>query len=91
MTCPSGTNAVAFTVQNGPRKGFLSIMVAPADAKFILQPPWADRPSGTVGAVVKAPSGKSVIVVVEPVLGSAAPPLDAGEVRRMAEALAPGF
>ncbi|MFC7618281.1 hypothetical protein ACFQV2_37830 [Actinokineospora soli] len=55
-----------------------------------MQPPWADRP-GAQGAVVTAGSGKLLVVVVEPVAGSAAPPLDAADARDIADGLRSEF
>ncbi|MGW5051110.1 hypothetical protein [Actinokineospora sp. NPDC004072] len=78
-------------VADGPRKGLLSLMVVPADAPFAVQPPWQDRPSGAQGAVVVAASGARLVVVIEPVAGSAAPPLDAADAREIADGLADEF
>ncbi|MFC5285680.1 hypothetical protein ACFPM7_01330 [Actinokineospora guangxiensis] len=90
ITCPSGGRSVAIPVADGPRKGLLSLMVVPAGAEYALQPPWADRP-GAQGAVVVAKSGKQLVVVIEPVAGSAAPPLDAADTRDIADGLKPQF
>lgn len=87
LTCPAGGVSVAVPVADGPRKGLLSVMLVPADATFAVQPPWADRPSGAAGAVVIAKSGKQLVVVIEPVPGSAAPPLDTADARELADGL----
>ncbi|MDQ3402434.1 MAG: hypothetical protein M3548_03445 [Actinomycetota bacterium] len=88
LSCPSGASSAAFAVENGPRKGLLSIMVLPRGADQILMPPWSDRPSGTTGAVVPTTSGKELVLVIEPVFGSAAPPIDEPTLKTMAAAVA---
>ena len=90
LSCPSGGVSVAVPVSDGPRKGLLSLLVVPADARFAVQPPWADRP-GAQGAVVVSDSGRQLVVVIEPVAGSAAPPLDAGDARDIADGLKSEF
>lgn len=91
VACPPGGRGVAIPVSDGPLKGLLSLVVVPADAEFALQPPWADRPSGTAGAVAVAGSGAKLVVVIEPVPGSAAPPIDAAGAREIADGLAAEF
>lgn len=86
LTCPPGARAAAVPVADGPRRGLLSLMVAPKGAALPM-PPWHDRPSGTVGAVAIADSGAHVVVVIEPVAGSAAPPLDVADARGIADRL----
>ncbi|WP_189209150.1 MULTISPECIES: hypothetical protein [Actinokineospora] len=88
LVCPPGAKSVALPVADGPRKGLLSLMVVPEGTPFTLQPPWQDRPSGTAGAVAVAESGGTLVVVIEPVPGSAAPPLDAADARAIADGLA---
>ncbi|WP_436492813.1 hypothetical protein [Actinokineospora sp. HUAS TT18] len=88
LACPTGARSAAFGVQDGPRRGFMSIMIVPQNTAQMLQPPWADRPSGTEGAVVATKSGKSLVVVVEPLATSAAPPVSADQVRGIADKLA---
>jgi hypothetical protein len=89
LACPTGSVSASFGVQDGPRRGVLSIMLVPSGTPQMQQPPWADRVSGTTGIVVKAGSGKELVVVIEPVSGSAAPPLSGEDVSRMAKELAP--
>ncbi|CRK60460.1 hypothetical protein [Alloactinosynnema sp. L-07] len=78
-------------MQNGPRRGFMSIMLVPANTALMQQPPWADRPSGTTGSVVDTKSGQVMIVVIEPLAGSIAPPVDGSQARAIAEELAARF
>ncbi|OLR90896.1 hypothetical protein [Actinokineospora bangkokensis] len=90
LTCPAGASSGAVAAQNGPNKGVVSILLAPAGAQ-LAQPPWGDRPQGTIGVVVPARSGKVLVVSQEPLAGSDAPPLDDAALRTIGEKLAAGL
>ncbi|HVK23498.1 MAG TPA: hypothetical protein VM677_19270 [Actinokineospora sp.] len=91
LSCPTGSRSAAFGVQDGPRRGFMSIMLVPAKTAMMQQPPWADRPSGTTGSVIATKSGKTLVVAIEPLTGSAEPPVDSTQADKIAEKLAARF
>ncbi|GLZ37604.1 hypothetical protein [Actinokineospora sp. NBRC 105648] len=90
LSCPTGSRSGAFAVADGPRKGLVSIMVTPKGVAPMQQPPWADRPASE-GVVVQAKSGATIVLEVEAVPGSAAPPIDAGVLRDIGSKLAPRY
>ncbi|WP_156754541.1 hypothetical protein [Actinokineospora pegani] len=91
LTCPSGARSAAVVAQNGPSRGLLSIMLVPAGAAQVQQPPWDSRPDGTTGIVLKTASGASLVLAEEGMDGSAGPPLDDTALRELAQKLAAGL
>ncbi|GAA3008062.1 hypothetical protein [Actinokineospora diospyrosa] len=87
LSCPQGARSAAFEVTDGPRRGLVSIMVTPGGVAQMLAPPWADRP-GSEGVVVKAASGATLVLSIEAVPGSAAPPIVGDDLRGVGDKLA---
>ncbi|WP_051385897.1 hypothetical protein [Actinokineospora inagensis] len=87
LTCAPGSTSAAFQITRGPERGLLSIMVTPKGKAQVMQPPWADR-SGAQGFVIAAKSGATVVLEVESVSGSAAPPITADGLRDIGKKLA---
>ncbi|GLW92310.1 hypothetical protein [Actinokineospora globicatena] len=90
LSCPSGSRSAAFEVADGPRRGLVSIMLTPAGTGQMVQPPWGDRPSAA-GSVVSANSGATIVLSIEGVTGSAAPPITEDDLRVVAGKLAPRY
>ncbi len=88
LGCPTGSVSAAVPVRDGPLRGLVSIMLTPRDVPQMIQPPWADR-VGAQGSLTSTASGKTLVLAVEPVAGSAAPPLDGDALREIAGRLAP--
>ncbi|SDI62169.1 hypothetical protein SAMN05192558_106246 [Actinokineospora alba] len=82
-----GGRSASFGVEEGSRRGLVSIMLVPAGVSAPLHPPWIDRP-GALGAVAVAPSGGQLVVAVEPFPESPDLPLDDDDVRELAQELA---
>lgn len=68
----------------------MSIMLVPVDVDTPVQPPWVDRP-GADGAVVGTASGRKLVVSIEPFPESPDVPLDADDMRELAQELAPRY
>lgn len=90
LACPEGGRSASFGVQDGPRRGLMSIMLVPVDVDTPVQPPWVDRP-GADGAVVGTASGRKLVVSIEPFPESPDVPLDADDMRELAQELAPRY
>ncbi|RLK60392.1 hypothetical protein [Actinokineospora cianjurensis] len=87
LSCPTGSRSAAFEVTEGPLRGLVSIMLTPAGTGQMLQPPWGDR-SGATGSVSATKSGATLVLSVEGVSGSAAPPITEDDLRSIAGKLA---
>ena len=83
--CPYGSTSVAVQVNDGDRKGTLTVVLTPVDGK--VDYPVDGSPQGTVVGTGTTNSGRRVYVITEPADGLAEAPFD-GEVQRVAAALA---
>jgi len=89
LACPPGARSAAFSARNGPTRGLVSIMLVPAGARQLQQPPWDSRPDGTLGVVVQTRSGAQLVIAEEPVAGTTDLPLDDAALRGIGDELAP--
>ncbi|WP_018686677.1 hypothetical protein [Actinokineospora enzanensis] len=87
LACPAGSRSAAMPITDGPRRGIISIMLTPKGTAQVQQPPWGDRQNAE-GIVVVAKSGATLVLSVEGVRGSVAPPVIGEQLKELADKVA---